>query len=172
MVVTVNWKDRLVVVALYAILTLVAFVVGDCMAYYWHRWVSHDGRLASTVGMQVIRESHIRHHGGLSEDATEDFVWVVLLMCVVLFSLGSLTTVVPLGSLRGYVVTAVVVAVVVVTLNWYLHMVVHSPEHPLQQVEWVRDLTTIHRVHHRRPDANFSVLNIADPLHGTWSAGL
>ena len=160
-------------VAVYVVIIFLTFILAEIAAYFWHRFFAHKSIVTDTLGLDVMVQTHRFHHqAGLDHDASEDFVWIVLILSGLILGLG---VVCQLGLLdwvdSRLIVILLVVTAVVFILNWYIHLAIHTPGHWLQSFSFIKDIQTIHFVHHKHPHKNYAILNFSDTIFGTFSMG-
>lgn len=157
-------------ICIYVVIFFLVFFVAEVTSYVWHRYLAHPSKVNEILPLEEIVVAHRLHHDGdLSHDASEDFVWIVygLILVMVLFGglcLAGFFSYIP----RGILITIILAAVVVFTLNWYLHLAVHDDNHWLQQWSFIKDLQTVHFVHHDNPNVNYSITDFSDTIFGTF----
>lgn len=161
------------VIAVYLIVIFVAFILAEIAAYFWHRFFAHKSFVTDMLGIDIMIQSHRFHHqANLDHDASEDFVWIVLILSGFILGLG----VVHYLGLLDWIDSRLLVILLLVTalvfiLNWYVHLAIHTPGHWLQSYSLIKDIQTIHFVHHKHPRKNYAILNFSDTIFGTFSTG-
>lgn len=147
-------------ILLLIVIFVIGFVIGEFMAYTWHRFVSHSN-------IPAISTSHKTHHNASFDDtATEDFVHVaiILVVAVAIFILAYTILNVRCDWL---VVPLVLASVSVFVVNWWVHACIHDTRYT---GSYISDLRIIHKVHHANPRANYSVLHLMDEVMCTASS--
>lgn len=160
-------------VSLYMIVILIFFILAEITAYFWHRFLAHKSWISLNLTPDAIRESHRFHHiSSLEHDASEDFIWIIFFLAGIILILGLVYMTGCLDWLnKGVLVAILITTALVFILNWYIHLIVHTPEHWLHNTSYIQDMKTIHFVHHDNPRANYSIMNFTDTLFGTFSSG-
>lgn len=157
-------------ICLYVVIFFLVFFVAELTSYMWHRYLAHPSFVNRILPLEEIVTAHKLHHDGdLTHDASEDFVWIVYGLILVMVGLGVLCL---LGFFRrfppGVLITVILAAASVFILNWYLHLAVHETDHWLQKWSFVKDLQTVHFVHHDNPYVNYSITDFSDTIFGTF----
>lgn len=157
----------------YIVVIIIAILIAEIAAYLWHRYLAHKSFLSLNLPTETVRFSHQLHHTeDFTHDATEDFVWIIygLIVLIVIFVLlhmmGFFNWVPP-----GIIIAIILANCFVFFLNWYIHMIIHTEDHWLHNTSFMQDLKTIHTVHHEKPRYNYSIVNFADTLFGTHGTG-
>lgn len=157
-------------ICIYVVIFFLVFFVAEFTSYFWHRYLAHPSIVNKHLPLGEIVTSHALHHDGdLSHDASEDFVWIVYGLILVMLIFGALC----LSGFfmwipRGVLITIILAAATVFTLNWYLHQVVHDDKHWLQSWSFIKDLQAVHFVHHDNPYVNYSITDFSDTVFGTF----
>ena len=148
---------------LYIIIVIIMLIVSEILGYLWHRYAVHGNMFS----LFPILETHRIHHLGNrweKDKGDDDYIWVLLILCVfVLLCLLLIYILVKARVLQSHTIKNIILIVILTIvftfwINWYIHSVIHTDDHWLQQYQIIKDLTTIHRIHHSDPKSNFSVL--------------
>lgn len=159
------------VVMCYVLVVFFSFILAEVLSYLWHRYLAHRSWISNLLHLDAIRQSHRFHHtSSLEHNASEDFVWIVYGLILIVVLVGTLVRV---GALDWFNRTALLclfaTSVFVFILNWYVHLSVHTDGHWLQSFDYIRDLKDIHFIHHRNPYSNYSIMNLMDTTFNTFS---
>jgi len=148
---------RIVLILVYIMVLIVA---AEIFAYLWHRW-------AHTVYSGPIHNTHQVHHTNEEDVADNDFGWIVLLLLFITGGLGLLWWV---GVPQFWCLITGLTAIIVLTVNWYVHRSYHCPDSYLRQYSWFQRWTLDHYVHHSNPEKHYGIVSCwGDRLGGTWS---
>ena len=141
-------------------------IIIEIFAYFWHRYASHNN-----IFLRMIRFHHSIHHNDDTDNAENDFVWILLLLLasqILLFIIFSIT----FHKFNSSILFAIVTLIVTNTMfyyNWYIHSSYHDHSHWLHRYSWFRNATINHHIHHVYPTKHFSIASyFPDKIFGTW----
>lgn len=157
-------------ICIYLVVFFLVFFSAEITSYLWHRYLAHPSHVSKILPLEEIIKAHALHHdGNLLHDASEDFVWIVYGLIFIMTIFGGLCL---LGFFhmigRGILITVILAAAAAFIINWYFHLVVHDDEHWLQNWDYIKDLQTVHFLHHADPNINYSITDFSDTLFGTF----
>lgn len=160
-------------IAVCMIIIFIGFIIAEVAAYFWHRLFAHKSFITENLGIDIMILSHSFHHTkNLDHDASEDFVWIVLILCGLILGLSVVYEMRLLDWLDvRIIIILLLVTSIVFIINWYVHMAIHTPGHWLQNFSLIQDIKTIHYVHHKYPNKNYAILNFSDGIFGTYTSG-
>lgn len=144
-----------------------ALVIGtEVFAYIWHKYGAHDDYIPG------IHDTHRIHHMlGDTHEADEDFVWILLLMCMFELTLGVgvMLRIIP-GILA---LVTIITSLCVFWWNWWMHRAYHQPQHWLNNYEWFQLEKARHFVHHDNPEVNYGIAShFTDRVFGTYNESI
>lgn len=151
---------------LYIAVIVIILILCEILAYLWHRYAAHN----TVFSIAPILNTHRIHHLQQiweEDKGDDDYVWVLLILCVALFIfllfiiVLSYFVVLP-GLIKNLILILCITVIFSFWFNWYIHSVIHTDNHWLQQYQIIKDLTAIHRIHHSHPKSNFSVFGFTD----------
>lgn len=141
---------------------IISIIIGtEVFAYLWHRYGAHTDYIPG------IHDTHRLHHTMYSNEADEDFVWILLMITMfeIIIGVGVLIRLIP-GILA---IVTIVVSLIVFWWNWWIHRAYHNPDHWLNSYHWFQCEKDRHFVHHDHPSKNFGIAShFNDIIFGTW----
>lgn len=151
---------------LYIGLILTLFIFNELIIYVYHRVISHTDMVGN-----LLHETHKLHHDDVidePEHLSQDFVAVFVLY---LIASGLLLTIVNNSDLK--LTTAlfmILIFGILIFLDYYHHVVIHSPNHWLMKYDYFKNARALHLEHHKSPNVNYSfgLTHIPDKLFGTY----
>ena len=108
---------------------------------------------------------------GATHEADEDFVWILLLMCMFELTLGVgvMLRIIP-GMLA---LVTIITSLCVFWWNWWMHRAYHQHQHWLNTYEWFQLEKARHFVHHDNPEANYGIAShFTDSWFGTYTESI
>lgn len=155
--------------AVYVVYAVVLVVVVELFAYCWHR-LAH-GSLLGVGPLPGVSQTHIKHHTDITDDADDDFVWTALLYIIFELVVGIVATVQPTAHV--WILLTLVVPLLTLYWNWWIHHAYHHPEHWLHNYEWFQHETKRHFRHHIDETVNFGIAtHFVDVIAGTWDSDI
>jgi sterol desaturase/sphingolipid hydroxylase (fatty acid hydroxylase superfamily) len=143
----------------WTILVVLVIMLVEVFAYFWHRIVAH------TDIVSIVAKTHDIHHTVASNEADEDFIWLLLLMIGGEVIAGSIMLYYPTVQL----LVTVIVSIIILTWNWWIHRSYHRDDHWLNNFAWFRSDKENHFIHHYNPDKNYGIAShFVDRLCSTW----
>jgi hypothetical protein len=160
-------------ICLYIVVFFIVFFLAEITSYLWHRYLAHPSEISKRLPFDEIIKAHSLHHdGNLLHDASEDFIWIVYGLILIVTIFGTLCRYGFFSQIDGGILIVIVIAATAAfVVNWYFHLVVHTPDHWLQGWSYIKDLQTVHFVHHEDPSVNYSITDFSDTLFGTFGIG-
>ena len=140
---------------------IVLIISTEIFAYLWHRYIAHTDYIPG------IGETHEFHHILYSNEADEDFIWI--LMLIILFEIIIGITIL-IGLIPGTIgIVTVVINLIVFWWNWWIHKAYHQSDHWLNSYNWFIQEKNRHFIHHENSNFNYGIAShFTDKILGTW----
>jgi len=144
---------------------IIIIILGtEVLAYLWHRYGSHSDYIPG------LHDTHRIHHMINSQNADDDFVWILLTIVSAEIALGILylSNVFPI-LLCIFCIVGLIISTLVFYWNWWIHQAYHYPDHWLNIFDWFQSDKLRHFVHHYNPTHNYGIAShFTDKIMDSW----